>query len=93
MAQPVHLEKKTVGGGAVGLLLGVAITALNGLSGAQLLGSGLPTWAQGLITTLAPPLAVFLTQYVLPHTERPDLRGDTKGLPVGAVSAGPDPFA
>ncbi len=73
MSQPVHLERKTVGGSTIGLLVGVAITVLNGVNGAQLLGSGLPTWAQGLITTLAPPLAVFLTQYALPHTSRPDL--------------------
>lgn len=68
MAAPI--EKKVKSSTAMATIVGAVVTILNAAVGnSQLMGS-LPSWLQGLLTLVGPPLAVFLAGFYAPHTPR-----------------------
>lgn len=91
MAQAVHLEKKMLVATATTFLAGGSYAVLNGISGSGMPG-GLPSWLQSLLITFGPTAVTALGTYLAPHTDRPDLAGDAKGMAFPPLEVSPEPF-
>jgi hypothetical protein len=74
------VELKAIAATCVALGLGAVAAVLNGLDAHSTLLGAVPSWAQGMVITGAPALAVALGGYAARHTPRPDLEKDVEGI-------------
>lgn len=68
MAAPV--ESKVKAATAVSFAVSLVVVLLNAVVGNSQLLHPLPSWLQGLVIAVAPPLATFLAGWAAPHTPR-----------------------
>lgn len=74
------VELKAIAATCVALVAGAVAAVLNGLDANSALLGPVPSWAQGMVITAAPAIAVAAGGYAARHTPRPDLEKDVEGI-------------